>query len=308
MDYAYAGDLHGNLWKFDLTNASPASWGVSYGGTPLFVAKDANGVVQPITSKPEVGRGPKGQGMMVLFGTGKFMEQADKTPTQTQTFYGVIDKNTGITANDAFTMANERAVMTSQSILAEQSFTFTTTSGTVSIPLRVTSANDMGTNRGWYMDLLSPPNPPGTFRGEMQVSNSILRAGRIIFTTLIPDPDPCSAGGTSWLMEMDALTGSRLDESPFDNNQDSVFSEGDLVTVTLPDGTTITVPASGLQSDVGISNSPGILSDPGTGGEEAKEYKYMSGTSANAAGSNLQKVIENPGPNSRGRQSWRQVK
>ena len=27
----------------------------------------------------------------------------------------------------------------------------------------------------------------------MQVSNSVLRNGRIIFTTLIPDPDVCAA-------------------------------------------------------------------------------------------------------------------
>ena len=32
--------------------------------------------------------------MMVLFGTGKFMELGDKAPTQTQTFYGMLDPNT----------------------------------------------------------------------------------------------------------------------------------------------------------------------------------------------------------------------
>jgi type IV pilus assembly protein PilY1 len=143
----------------------------------------------------------------------------------------------------------------------------------------------------------------------MQVSNSVLRNGRIIFTTLIPDANPCGTGGSSWLMEMDALSGSRLTESPFDPNGDSVFSEADFVTITLPDGSVITVPASGIQSDVGIAQGPGILFDPGTGsGQGPKEYKYLSGSSANASGSNLQQVVENPGPNSRGRQSWRQVK
>ena len=68
--------------------------------------------------------------------------------------------------------------------------------------LRKTSDNAPGT-RGWYMDFISPVRP--TFRGERVVSNPLLRNGRIIFTTLIPDPDPCGFGGTSWLMELDAL-------------------------------------------------------------------------------------------------------
>jgi type IV pilus assembly protein PilY1 len=300
VDFAYAGDLRGNMWKFDLTSNNPATWDVAYGAVPLYVARDPGGTRQPITSKPEVARGPRGQGTIVLFGTGKFLETVDKAPTQTQSFYGVIDRNTGAAAAD--TGAN-RASMTQQEIIAQQSFTF----GAFTIPLRVTTDNALGANRGWYMDLLKPP-VPGTFEGEMQVSNSVLRNGRIVFTTLIPDADPCSPGGTSWLMEMDALTGSRLTESPFDPNQDGIFSEADFVTVTLPDGTTIRVPASGMQSEVGIAQGPGILFDPGTGGGGAKEYKYLSGSSANASGSNLQRIVENPGPNSNARQSWRQIK
>jgi type IV pilus assembly protein PilY1 len=306
VDYAYAGDLQGNMWKFNLTDTSNVSnWDVAYitSGTPypLYTAADttpspAGPLRQPITSKPEVGRGPKGQGMIVLFGTGRFLEIGDKSPTQTQTFYGIIDKNTGSQATDAFT---GRTALTQQTITHEQTYTFTTPSGTtINIPLRVTTQNALGgtTDRGWYMELLSPNAP--TFRGEMQVSDSVLRNGRIIFTTLIPDPNPCSPGGTSWLMEMEALSGSRLTESPFDNNRDGVFSDLDFV--TLPDGTR--VPVSGMQSEVGIAQKPGILAG------ETAEYKYLSGTTANADGSNIQRAIENPGPGARGRQSWRQIK
>ena len=58
VDYAYAGDLRGNLWKFDLTSTDPASWKVAYpvSGTPpapLFTALDSGGVAQPITSGPK---------------------------------------------------------------------------------------------------------------------------------------------------------------------------------------------------------------------------------------------------------------
>ena len=182
VDYVYAGDLQGNMWKFNLSNPDPTLWDIPYtsGGNPapLYTAKDqlATPVAQPITSKPEVGRGPQGRGMVVLFGTGKFMEQGDKVPTQTQAFYGLYDPNT----NTDTDMIASRSDLTAQSILFEAPVTF----GSVTVPIRVTSQNAV-TNRGWYLNLLSPNTP--AFRGEMQVSNSALRAGRIIFTTLIPD-------------------------------------------------------------------------------------------------------------------------
>src|SRR5205085_1448195 len=43
---AYAGDLQGNLWKFDLSGASAASWRVDPNGAPLFAA----GPSKPITT------------------------------------------------------------------------------------------------------------------------------------------------------------------------------------------------------------------------------------------------------------------
>jgi type IV pilus assembly protein PilY1 len=296
-DYVYAGDLLGNMWKFDLRSTNSASWSVAYtvasAPAPLYTAKDSSDVGQPITSKPQVSRGPRGVGMMVLFGTGKFMEQSDKSPTQTQTFYGIHDKNTGLVGD----IVANRAALTQQTITTEATLTF----GGVNVPVRVTTQNAM-TNSGWYMDLLSPNTP--AFRGEMQVSNSVLRNGRIIFTTLIPDTDPCGLGGTSWLMEMDALSGARLNDPPFDLNNDGLFNTLDQIAVTQTDGTVIYINVSGQQSEVGITPGIGVLFDPGG----VKEYKYLSGSTENASGSNLQRIVENPGPNSTGRQSWRQIK
>ncbi len=296
VDLAYAGDLLGNMWKFDLRGATAADWDVAYkpGGVaqPLFTARDAANNPQPITSRPEVGRGPRGAGTMVLFGTGRYLGVADKTPTQTQTFYGIHDPNT-LADTDRI---SGRGVLTSQEIIVEDDFPFATPDGNISVPLRVTTNNAVN-NRGWYLDLLQPPNPPGTFQGEMQVSDSILRTGRIIFTTLIPDADPCTAGGTSWLMELDALTGSRLAASPFDLNRDVEFDGDDFVEVELPDGTIVEVPVSGIKSEVGITPKPGILAGPNA------EYKYTPGTTGE-----IQVTVENPGESATGRQSWRQIR
>jgi len=175
------------------------------------------------------------------------------------------------------------------------------------VPVRATSANDPTAN-GWYLDLLSgPPGvpPPKGFKGEMAVSDPVLRNGRIIFTTIIPNNDPCTFGGTSWLMELDAISGGRLSYTPFDLTDDKVFDEKDYVTlkdengkdVLGEDGKPLRVPTSGRRSAVGMIGKPGILA-----GDKA-EYKYVSGTSGN-----LQVIRENPGPGDTGRQSWRQMR
>src|SRR5690606_23477803 len=45
IDIVYAGDLQGNVWKFDLSHSDPARWGVAYqsgsSNHPLFTARNA---------------------------------------------------------------------------------------------------------------------------------------------------------------------------------------------------------------------------------------------------------------------------
>ena len=54
IDYVYAGDLNGNLWKFDLRDADNNNWAISYGGHPMYQAIDPYGTPQMITSEPDV--------------------------------------------------------------------------------------------------------------------------------------------------------------------------------------------------------------------------------------------------------------
>ena len=106
VDYVYAGDLKGNLWKFDLTDADSNNWDVAYkkspytlngskyvGTTPepVFQARSPEGVAQPITSKPDVMAFTGDNGYMVIFGTGKWLGEFDYESTVTQTLYGIWD-------------------------------------------------------------------------------------------------------------------------------------------------------------------------------------------------------------------------
>jgi type IV pilus assembly protein PilY1 len=93
-DYVYAGDLKGNLWRFDLTSANPASWAVTPG--PLFTTPSG----QPITTQPILAAAPVSgtlPSVIVAFGTG---EKTPLTTTSSSTYvsgtqglYGVWDWN-----------------------------------------------------------------------------------------------------------------------------------------------------------------------------------------------------------------------
>ena len=47
---AYAGDLKGNVWKFNLNSSTASDWSVANSGLPFFKATSAAGVAQPITA------------------------------------------------------------------------------------------------------------------------------------------------------------------------------------------------------------------------------------------------------------------
>jgi len=89
-DFVYAGDLMGNLWKFDISNVDRKQWKVTYGGQPMFTAVGPTGKAQPITSAPVAVAYPSG-GFMVGFGTGKNIAQADLSDQNQNSFYALHD-------------------------------------------------------------------------------------------------------------------------------------------------------------------------------------------------------------------------
>ncbi len=287
-DIIYAGDLQGNLWKFDVTATSSGSWDSAFNsgvGTPppsvpLFTALDAGGTAQAITVRPAVGSHPKG-GIMVYFGTGKFFEVGDNivlVNPPVNSLYGIRDEGVVVPG---------RGVLQPQTIDGEF---YDVSFGSNVFDVRVVSDNsiDYDTQEGWYLDLESPVNGA---EGERVVVDPLLRNGRMIFSTLIPALDACGFGGSGWLMEVDAINGARFSYSIFDLDGDGLFDDGDYV--TLDDGTK--VPVSGQRFREIISQP--VVIDAGE-----KEFKYISGSSGS-----IQTVSER-GDGSKGRQSWRHIR
>jgi type IV pilus assembly protein PilY1 len=229
-DFAYAGDLLGNLWKFNLRPTNNSQWGVAFSDSdgnpaPIFAATDSNdpgGNIQPITVRPEVARGPYGAGVIAVFGTGKFLETSDKElptgSTQKQTFYGVVDKDN----YDEDTRTYDSGDKIVRANLVQQ----TITSETSSAPLRrSTSTNRMNRN-GFYLDLVYN----NAIRGERAVTDPLVRSDRVLFTTMIPNSTPCEFGGRSWLMVLDLLSGGRLPDAQLDADGDGDIDNADQPT------------------------------------------------------------------------------
>lgn len=258
IDAIYAGDLCGNIWKFDVSNTMASKWAVAFksGNTPLplFTAKDSIGNLQPITAPLVLGSTPSGTTgtAMVFFGTGQYLGPTDTTNTNTQSLYGVLDSSTfssGSFSGGQNSMV--RSNLQQQSIIFENSVSRAVSSHSVTYPTS-------GTNYGWYMDLLEPT---GTAQiGERVISQPVLRSGRILFTTLIPNTGTCSYGGTGWAMELDAVTGGAPSYTFLDINNDGLYDTND--NLTLSDETTAV--AVGMKMTNGFGHTPVTLTNNGS--------------------------------------------
>jgi hypothetical protein len=94
-DIAFAGDIDGHLWKFDISAADSDEWGLAYSeplhpGTPT----------QPIIQAPEVTLHPA-YGLIVYFGTGRLFTAEDMDNVLPQALYGIWDQGAASTPPDA---------------------------------------------------------------------------------------------------------------------------------------------------------------------------------------------------------------
>jgi type IV pilus assembly protein PilY1 len=232
-DFAYAGDLLGNMWKFDLrdTSATP-SWTASR----LFTATDPGNNPQPITSKPEVTFHPDGQmGMMVYFGTGKFIEgpAIDTASTAVQSIYGIWDM-AGRTG--PATLAN-KSELESQTITSATTVEGVAARAVSNVQIAAWGKGGGSQRMGWKADFTLVP-------GERVVSNpDYWGTGRIHFVTIKPDTNACGAGGETWEYQLNTRNGGRPLQTVWDYNADgkldgydNAASKDVLVGIRVPGG------------------------------------------------------------------------
>ena len=213
VDYVYGGDMLGNVWKFNLSAGSSATWSVANSGSPLFSATDANGNRQPISGGLTVALHPRTYQPWLFFGTGRLMVSDDMTSTAVQSLYGIVDDGSAKARNGAAANLTARKTMVT---------------GTINgMPVRSFEARQAlpAGSKGWYLDLLTPPVPPGTREGERMISDAQLFGDVLIVSTVIPTADACQADGRGYLNALDAFTGTSTGPSLFDLDGDGSYDD-----------------------------------------------------------------------------------
>lgn len=262
VDRIYAGDLHGRMWRFDVSDTgNNPSWSVDYA---LFNAVGPAGSRQPITVKPQAAF-DNDRTLHVYFGTGQFLEEEDAvTPTDPaiQSMYAVKDEGAAVSG---------RSQLVEQRIIAQE--TITQEDGT-EVEFRFFSDEPVAENDdGWFVDLAFQ----GNALGERVVNDFIIRDERVIFTSIIPRDDPCGFGGRSWLNELDAFSGGEVSFPVFDVNGDGQINAEDIQQL-VEGGEGRNAGGRGLE---GLVDSPAIVGyqpDPNEPPDPELELKVISGS------------------------------
>jgi len=195
-DIAYAGDINGDMWKFDLTGTNPNGWGVAY---RVF----DNNASQPITMAPDITSHPL-YGFLVLYGTGKLYEPNDVYDTTVQALYGIWDKGISPSVSEAQLL---------QSLSGELVYDRGTQDQLVRTFDPVQTL-DYSSYNGWYVNLPA---------GDRVLTQPAIRTGRLKATVTNPD------GFSNWFMEVTFDEGSADDAAIFDLNGDGLRTMDDHV-------------------------------------------------------------------------------
>jgi type IV pilus assembly protein PilY1 len=196
-DVAFAGDLMGNMWRFDLTDGDPANWKAE-----LFFRPENPGY-RPVTVMPRLFPIPYASGFTVVFGTGKYLGGKDNKideNTRTQAMYGIRDSGK---AGQAVVVEGSLDTPLLQQKLVEVSDVRGLT--TYALPDKIGGK----TTRGWYFNF-----DITAAKGERVVvdATALFDSGRALIATLIPQTnDPCDPAPRGSLMLIDATTGGAPD-------------------------------------------------------------------------------------------------
>jgi type IV pilus assembly protein PilY1 len=191
-DVAFAGDLAGNLWRFDLSSPRPADWSVALAYQP-----DAPGA-QPITVMPRLFPDPATNRFIVVFGTGRYLGSGDSTADgPIQSVYGIRDKLD----------RHGHPVTVTRNMLQAQILSQTNVDDTVL--RRLTSNPVPPTAGGWYIDL-------NVMAGERVIATptALFNTNAVLISTLVPDGHR-HATPQGALLAVDAATGGPVQAVSF---------------------------------------------------------------------------------------------
>ncbi|MES2403026.1 MAG: PilC/PilY family type IV pilus protein [Pseudomonadota bacterium] len=192
-DVAFAGDLQGNLWRFDLSDPSPSNWKVTLAYVGIADAGGNQGL-QPITTMPRLFPDPATGSFMVVFGTGKYLGAGDNSSNAVQGIYGIRDTGACGTAGGCATNQGQLV----QQTLGEQTVNPPNPyqGATVRTDTNIAAPVSYG---GWYIPLkiMDSSGTTQVNSGERVVvtPGAVFSSNMVIVQTLIAGAagsDPCN--------------------------------------------------------------------------------------------------------------------
>ena len=276
VDYVYAGDMKGNLYRFDLCRADlPAfsDWAssglgplpVTYSGilggckkgvevykqwvstkifTASFTASDGTTSAQPILNRPLVVQAANQRGYIVIIGTGRYFVNGDRADTDVQSMYGIWDR-----LGDDLVLKSKlvQQAYTNQceAVTGDGGVTTTTCGRTLSddsVDLYVSDDESVTPSvLGWFNDLnVAAGGDIAASSGERAVRNFQIRGGLGFVNSVLPTTSTaCSASSGGFGLAFCPLTGgsSCLQDGVFDLNNDGSFDASDLINGAIVAGT-----------------------------------------------------------------------
>lgn len=219
---AYAGDAHGNMWRFDL-RGNKTNWKVAYNGSPIFTAKDE----RPIYGAPAWQAHPKG-GNIVVFATGILLEDADIGDTANkEAIYGIWDPTPVGEDDVAFTPRQEDK-------LVEQTVTLDSAQAYKGNNYYEVSAKtiDWETDHGWTLKLGYSDVGERNLDRVQNFGASIFLSTTAIAQKEDEDAEVCTISDlpVNFLYILNALSGT-VTQTSFD-----IKGEEDATDPTAPDG------------------------------------------------------------------------
>ena len=322
VDLIYAGDLLGGMWKFDVSSTTPTTWMSTASRLKLFDAVDGSGIAQPITSGPEAVLHPSGSGIMVSFGTGKYLEANDINPPgpayNTQSLYGIWDLGATVSSRSVLMPQLLQPGITNIVTNPDGSVSRITTKhlpnyagadrgtpdstlwdGAAALENKINAVSNvtstLANQRGWYLDLFNAQST-GIPAGERIIFAPFVKNGIVLYSSLWPLGNSCLGSTAGDNIVLNIATGARPDASVFDIDGNSLVNSSDLVTVgTDSSGGSIRIAVSSRRIDGGSAQPPTLVS------KGSIDIGYQNTTSGNLA-TGVYSFGRGPG-----RVSWREI-
>ncbi|HOA53821.1 MAG TPA: PilC/PilY family type IV pilus protein, partial [Thermogutta sp.] len=181
IDFMYAGDLLGNLWRFDFS--SPTN-DVPNPTSPILHLRDSLGNPQPVTTEPRVDPGTD-LVRYVFVGTGRLLHTNDRNNTQQQTFYALRD---GTVSDPYSSAANAANPLPSGITFPVQRNNMVQVDSLIEGVVR-----DSSKPMGWFYDLTGRR---GTL-AEQVVQHPQVNEGVVSWIGTLMNQDKCNPGGES---------------------------------------------------------------------------------------------------------------